>query len=563
MKIRHFLRIFAILVLVQTAFSKPPLTIIIVIDQFAYHYIPKMKPHWHDGFRRLFDGGIRYENAYMPHGMTATAPGHAGLNTGTFAKDHGFINNYWINKAGAIIACDDDSAQQAAVFKTPTSWYDTGKSAHSLMVDGLSDQWVLSSSLSNPASAYSVSLKSRAAIATAGRLGKAIWFDSHTGQFTSSKAYFATFPPWLAAFNTDHQITADQHITWTSIFAPESAAYEFVDNKSYQHTHLTQSLVNTTITRQRMGDQTCPNDDTPDTFLMTPTANQLVFDLALACIKQVMIVEKKPLLLWVCVSSPDKVGHHYGPASIEIYDMFYHLDEQIGSFMRAVDQLIAEKPLYMLTADHGVSPIPELTHTRGYDAAIRVDLKGHMKTLNKHIERIYKIPNAICAYKTPYVYLNNDAFTQVRQSVKRRIIAGIKKYLHDLPGIKRVWTYKELDHRMYEPYSLEYFFKQQLFPGRSGDLIVQTYPYTIDTRSVGTDHHTPYEYNTHIPLVFYWPSVLKPQAIEQKVWALQCASSLAQLMGIAKPSATTFEALPGLLAPPLTQQNTAAPSPYQ
>ena len=68
--------------------SHPPrLTIIIVVDQFSYNYIfNKLNQHFKFGLRYLLDEGVNYTNAYMPHGRPSTATGHAGLNTGTYAK---------------------------------------------------------------------------------------------------------------------------------------------------------------------------------------------------------------------------------------------------------------------------------------------------------------------------------------------------------------------------------------------------------------------------------------------------------------------------------------------
>ena len=67
--------------------------------------------------------------------------------------------------------------------------YDYGKSAHRLMVDGISDQCALQAEPNSAFAVYSISGKSRSAVATAG--GK----ENHYGliaksYLTSSKAYF-------------------------------------------------------------------------------------------------------------------------------------------------------------------------------------------------------------------------------------------------------------------------------------------------------------------------------------------------------------------------------------
>ncbi len=156
--------------------TPPKLTVIMVIDQFAYPLYAKTIPHLQYGLKTLLDKGIVYENTYLPHGMPATGTGHTGLNVGTYAKDHGIIANGWVTPSGERVACDDDTAEHAAVF-APNGLYDYGKSARNIMVNGISDQFMLASQPNNPRLAFGVSLKSRAAICTAGQLGKAIWFD--------------------------------------------------------------------------------------------------------------------------------------------------------------------------------------------------------------------------------------------------------------------------------------------------------------------------------------------------------------------------------------------------
>src|SRR5437667_251810 len=71
--------------------NSPKLTIIIVIDQFAYDYFYKLSPYFKHGLKYLIENAVVYTNAYHPHGYPATAAGHAALNTGAYAKDHGFI----------------------------------------------------------------------------------------------------------------------------------------------------------------------------------------------------------------------------------------------------------------------------------------------------------------------------------------------------------------------------------------------------------------------------------------------------------------------------------------
>ena len=75
-------------------------------------------------------------------------------------------------------------------------------------------------------------------------------------------------------------------------------------------------------------------------FERTPAANQLLLDLALHTIKtHVTRKSCQEMLLWVCLSPLDMIGHEYGPQSREAIDMIYHLDCQIERFMDCVSRL--------------------------------------------------------------------------------------------------------------------------------------------------------------------------------------------------------------------------------
>ena len=179
---------------VSVSTAQPPqLTIVIVIDQCAYRNLDKVRPFLRGGLRFLCDEGIFYTHIYVPYAWPATGPGHTTLNTGTLPKTHGIINNAWMNENGQRVNCDDDDSQQAAVLGLH-GVQSYGKSPHNIMVDGLSDQLVLQDQQHKNYQVWSISLKSRSAITTANKLGKAIWFDTTTGSFTSSKAYFNKLP---------------------------------------------------------------------------------------------------------------------------------------------------------------------------------------------------------------------------------------------------------------------------------------------------------------------------------------------------------------------------------
>ena len=522
--------------------TRPKLTIVFVIDQFGYNYVKTMGSHFKKGLKTILKDGTFYSNAYHPHGIPATATGHAALSTGVYAKDHGIIGNKWFDAEGEKINCDDDTPENAAVFG-PNGLYDYGKSSVQMITDSVSDQFALASTKKIPRHTLALSLKSRAAITMGNKLGKAIWFDEQAGQFTSSKAYFNQLPAWLTAFNKKYHPSVYLPFHWKPLYSKDNAAYKTHDPAAYQYSKTGKPLIHSAITKDSSGPPY-------KTFMHTPLANQLLCDLAQTCVDQ-YTSKKLPdrLLLWVSLSSLDKVGHDYGLESLEAHDMVYQLDAQIGALMQYTQKKLGKNNvLFCLTADHGVSPMVERMRKRGYANAQRILYQDIIATVNEHTQNKYGITDLVARIKTPQLFINEQALPVTEHVTREEILQDIALAIQNHPGIKNAWTYDQLANTYYTPGSLESYFKNQLFPGRSGAITVQTHPYAMMTKNkTGTGHKTPYEYDTHVPMAFYQSGSIDRKKIDEKVWSLQFANTLAYLLGVHKPSASTMNPLPGIM----------------
>src|SRR4029077_10919722 len=75
--------------------------------------------------------------------------------------------------------------------------------------------------------------------------------------------------------------------------------------------------------------------------------------------------------LGVSYSSPDYVGHSYGPRSWEIQDILFRLDRDLGELFAHLDDEVGRgKYVVALSADHGVVPVPEDSQKAGLDAGV-------------------------------------------------------------------------------------------------------------------------------------------------------------------------------------------------
>lgn len=535
------LLVFAAVANARNEYRRPRLAVIVVVDALSYKSLQKVEPFLDGGMQILLEDGIVYTDANCPYGTPSTGPGHTSLNTGTFAKDHGIVGNSWLLPDGHKVRMDDDNSLDAAVF-SPDGLYDYGKSAHYIMADGISDVMMLRSDPCAACKVFSFSHKSRAAIAMANKLGKAFWFDTKSGLITSSKAYFDKLPDWLVCFNERSGISSLKSLCW-KLCHPYKCVYNFKCADNYEYSKFGKSIMCKQI----------PIDHSSDEpfrlFPLFPQSCKLLFDAAETCIKANISCNRDDMMLvWISLSSLDKVSHYCGPQSKEAIDIIYHIDRQLKRFMRRLSRVLKRsETLFVLTADHGFTPIPELVQEAGYKPAHRIIASEFAKYLTNAVKEKCAI-NMTVNIKDYNVHFS-EAFEKLSPAEKEKVLRTLKEAALRYPGIKNVWTNKELDEGNFAEDSVENFLKQQRFPGRNGQLYINVYPYCDLTKHPkGASHEACSEWNIHVPIIIYRKDYFARKMVNQRVWMTQFAPSLSQMLCMPKPSASFFKPLPGIFA---------------
>lgn len=522
-------------------YGNPRVTVIFVVDQGAYSYIPKLSPFLYSGLKYLLKLGVCYHDAHHPHSLPSTAPGHTCLNVGCTPDTHGIIGNSWTEN-GKEVTSDRDCTGNAKIF-SPDGIYenDTGRSAINCMVDGLSDQMVLSSQPDNKHLAFSFSYKSRAAIGTAGRLGKAVWYCKGSKCFTSSQAYFDELPAWIKEFNKEKAIYNIKEYKWKLAYPGKKRPYNFCFLNNYEFSESKKPMANAITKLNGKKD-----------FIKTPMANQVLLDLAMECIKQnITRTGTNSILVWVCLSTLDTIGHDFGPYSLEAIDMWYHLDRQLDNFIQTLNKRLNRTDiLYALSADHGICPIPELLQKENFSLAHRIDYQKIVTSLNEEIQSKFNQTDLVNGADPDNFYFDLEKVNSLDKPKRKEIIKHVKNKLLEIPGVLKVWTARELLKSPAQLPTIEACFKHQYFPGRSGQIIIQPQPYcplVSKSELKGTSHRTPYSYDTHVPIIIYQKDRIEYKQVYDMVLTTQFAPTMAHLMGIAKPSACTFPILPGII----------------
>ena len=504
--------------------TPPKLTVVIIADQFAYHYIEKLKKHFKYGLKEFLDYGVCYENAYHAHGNPETAPGHHALSTGVLPKDHGISGNKWFDEENKKIR-----------YTSPAQ----------TMVDGLSDQFMMKSNENSKHHVFSFSLKDRGAIGTANKLGKAFWFDSKVG-FITSNDYYQKAPGWLEAFNKEKDFNALKEITWNTAYPQDSPAYQFPHIKNYDNAAFKYSM----IEKKNIDISDKKANEYKNHLFRVPASSQFVFDAAKACIKHNLKKDSTDrMLLWLSLSNLDLLCHFYGPDSLEVTDLIYHLDKQIYDFMKHVRSVIDDKDiLFAFSADHGIQPIQEIVKLKGLKNARRIMAKPLIKKLNATIKNKHNVDDIVLSFSSTYFFLDHKKLLAQEEPVQKKILRDLKKLLIKEPGVRNAWTKEELKKACFEPHQKEQFYKNQIYKNRIGDIICMPDPYCLITNyPTGCSHSTPYDYDTHVPLILLRKG-MPHKTIRQKVFIPQLPVTLARLLDVSRPSASTFDLLPGIFS---------------
>lgn len=540
MNCRGFL-IVSLFIFYTQVHSTPNIVIGFVVDGFAYHALHKVKPFLQGGIKMLLDNGTVYENAYYPHARPNTGPGHATLNTGALPSYHGIISNKWGTKYDKTVACDDDDSVEAQLLHTSTNPKQKGKSAQYLMVDGIAEQLNRFSKPQSRNKTWSISLKSRSGIMMAGKGGKALWFEPEIMRFTSSKAYFDELPTWVEQFNSRYALENLKQCSWKLFHEKESPAYNFMHINNYTYS-TRPTLINQDFSHEK-------DSDYKTVFRHMPIANKLALNCAQACIDQhLQDPDNATLMLWIGLSTLDKIGHTFGPDSFEFLDTIYHVDDYIQTFIKDLEKKVDPDTIaYFLTADHGFMPIPELISPKRMQQARRIYKNKVIEKLNNKVEKRFGVASIIRCIKAPNVYLYHDRFKKLEHKQKKRMLEYIKYTLQKVTGIRKVWIAHELEEMSCNQDTIESFYRKQYYKGRSGHLVFQVNTYTLVAKHPnGSKHGAPYEFNTHVPLMFYHKGNIEQKTITDKVWMPQVAPTLSYILNIAKPSACTADILPGI-----------------
>lgn len=534
--------------------AAPKLAVVLVVDQFRYDYLLRFREQYLPartpsgqvgGFRFLMEQGAHFTDARYNHYPLFTGPGHAVVLTGANPAMTGIAGNEWFDRAtGEEVYCAADPAYQWVGGSPAGKLF--GTSPANLGATTIGDQ--LKMATRGKARVVSISLKDRAAIFLGGRMAdEVVWYDKRTGRWVTSTYYAADrhLPAWTEEKSSGGFVPSLVGKSWTPFSERTvtgeprpsmavAAADAGTPGAGFQH---------------RLGDTAGPKFY--DALTVTPFGNDLTLRAARAAVRSEHLGAGTATdLLAINLSSNDYVGHAYGPDSPEVADMCLRTDLQLAEFFRFLDGAVPgglDRVLLVLTADHGVAPVPEEARQRKLDAG-RIPFAAITQAANAALARQFGEGEWVTGFTEPALYLK--ASTLVERKVAPRDAEEVAaRALEAVPGVLAAYTRSQILEGRLPDTPITRMVVNGYSRAVGGDVVVVPKPFWFLEDSVrATGHGTPYAYDTHVPLLLHGPGV-QPGLYSRSVHLIDLAPTLAALLGTELPSGCEGQTLSEAVTP--------------
>lgn len=508
----------------STATSRPKIVVGIMIDQMRWDFLHRYSDRFgNDGFKRMMREGFACENTFIPYAQTITACGHSTVYTGTTPGLSGIYGNEWYDaQKGRQVYCTEDESVKVVGGGSRTG----PMSPRNMKVTTISDELRIASNFRSKV--IGIAIKDRGSILPAGHSANAAyWYDGQTGNWISSTYYMTDLPAWVKTFNAKKVMDSLYALDWNTLYPIQTYLHSDADDKIYEgkmpgaakpvfpHTLKTYIAKNFGV------------------ISSTPYGNTLTLEFAKQAIQAEHLGEDSFTdLLAVSFSSPDYIGHQYGPNSIEVEDTYLRLDRELAAFFSYLDDKFGKEYTVFLTADHGVAHVPGFSEENKLPG-------GKVSTTSfaafKKAEVKFGVKNLVANVSNYQIYLNHkviDSFKLDVHQVKQYLISELRKE----PLLHTAYDNADISNAPL-PVELREKFLKGFHPKLSGEIQMVGLSGYMGAGATGTSHGTWYNYDSHIPLVFMgWG--IKPGRTHRETYMTDVAPTIAALLNIQMPSAS-------------------------
>ena len=544
-KIMDSFKIIASVLLITTGYAsvmgqgyvppdKPRLIVGIIVEQLRYDQIEKFRGRLSEnGIRRLLNEGTNFQNASFEYMLTQSAPGYATISTGTEPSLHGITSDNWyLPLRNELIYCTKDLAVNPV-----GGSYEAGlHSPVNLQASTFSDE--LKMATNRKAKVFSVGIKESSAILSAGHSADGVfWFDNTSGTWMTSTYYAPALPAWVTDYNAldlpvsflNSQWTLSRPVEDYSDCLPDTNVHELGFGGINSFPYDLKKLSSKAAARRdfSMLRETPYGDSFTSTF-----AKRLIQ-------KEDLGGDDVTDYLSICYSSTDYIGHRFGPSSVEMGDAIYRLDKDIADLITFLNDSLGKKNvLIYFTSSHGVSETPSVLSKNRIPSGYFVQNQA-LQLLRSYLNAVYGEGDWVKGYSERQIFLNRTLIEDARIPLEE-IQKKVSRFLVQFSGVASAYPYTAFEANDYSNGNLKRIVNS-FNPQRSGDVIVILNPGWVEKEGNHVTHHnSPYEYDSHVPLIWYGWSINR-STVPRKVNMTDIAVTLSTICKVPFPNASVGE----------------------
>lgn len=516
----------------KKAEKKPKLVVGIVIDQMRYDYLTRFADKYgENGFQRIIKDGFSLENAHYNYIPTYTAVGHASIYTGTTPENHGIIGNDWYDKfAKKSIYCVDDTNYNSVGIASNGG----KKSPYRMQTTTITDQLRLAQNMHGKT--ISIAIKDRSAVLPGGHTANgAYWFEGKKeGKWITSSFYMKKLPNWVTKFNNLGKAADYVSKPWTTLYDIDTYTESLEDDNPYEGTFKGKDKpvfpYDIATLKEKNGNF--------DILKEIPAGNSFTTDFIKAAIVGENLGKSEYTdFLAVSYSTPDYIGHQFGVASKEIQDNYLRLDKDLASLFSFLDSNVGKGNYTLfLTADHAAVQVPSYLQSEKIPAHY-FNSRDFKKYINQVTLTHFKSDKLIENISNFQLFLNKEKIAALDldiHTVAQKIADAAVQYKN---------IYKAVTARTMQTTHFTDGILQKLQKGYnqkySGDVLLIPHPSTISSyHTKGTTHGSGYNYDTHVPIIFYGNGIKKGSS-KKAYTVTDIAPTIANLLQVEFPNGTT------------------------
>ena len=354
------------------------------------------------------------------------------------------------------------------------------------------------------------------------------WYDVSTGNWISSTYYMNQLPSWVTELNNKKLV--DQYYTqgWKTLYPIDT----YTQSDSRNPGGNTEAFGKGNKFPYQLDFLIGKNYSVIEA---TPHGNTFTLEMARQAITNESLGKDSVTdFLTLSLSSPDYIGHTFGPNSIEAEDDYLRLDKDLGAFIDFLDKQIGRKDyLVFITADHGVAHVPSFLKAHKIPAG-SYDTDKLTADLNAAMQDRFRVSGAVVGVSNNQVFLNRQDLGKGKTSMAD-IYKFIADYLTTLPFVARAFPLPDVNE-----VPLNSVIKEKVingyYPQRCGDIQIIPKPQFIEGfEKSGTTHGNWNPYDAHIPLIWFGWNIKHGQTFSAASMS-DIAPTISSLLHIQSPS---------------------------